>query len=306
VSVIFAINLVLTQRVLRAIHPKVFWHPLTSSLFTFLVASVPFFIIFNITVLTASFFVTTPHGAKTTKDLLFLGSSWNMFLCLFPIIFISLFGTIPSPFPIEKFGTGRFRTKIVLLMYSSSTLFIGAIVRLIAAAQTHPINEPGQVDTKSVFYLTGFMLEIFVVVLFAVARFDLRFHIPNGCTGPGQYAPKKEDDQEEFFQDVDVKMRFSYSSSDLPQGSPTAPEKWQEVSPDRTNATREQARQAIYDLKLNSELVGAPMDAGDSELLIYTFRVKKMNSGGGVEMPRPPPSSIWMGRERERSGEEMI
>ncbi len=56
-------------------------------------------------------------------------------------------------------------------------------------------------------------------------------------------------------------------------------------------------RQAIYDLKLNCEVVGNPVDAGDSELLVYAFRVKKM--GRGVEMSRRPPrNSTWMGRER--------
>ncbi len=170
----------------------------------------PFFIFFNIAVMSASFFVTTASGAKVTKDLLFRGSSWNLWLYLFPIIFISIFGTIPSPSKIENFRIGRFRIKIVMLIYSSVTLFIGAIVRLIAAAQTHPINAPGQVDSKPIFYLTGFFLEILVVILFAAARFGLLFHIPDGCTGPGQYAPKKEADEEELFQDVDVKMRLSY------------------------------------------------------------------------------------------------
>jgi hypothetical protein len=330
VSVIFAINLVLTQRILRAIHPKIFWHPAVSLFFTFLVASVPFFIIFNIAVLTASFFVVTAEGAKITKDLLFLGASWNLFLCVFPLITLSIFAVFPSPTPIEKFGIGRFRTKIVMLVYSAATLFIGAIVRLIAAAQSHPINMPGQVDTKPIFYLTGFMLEIFVVVLFAAARFDLRFHIPNGCTGPGQYSAPKDDDKEELFQDVDVKMRISYGSArEFSQtnnnanyngnngyygninGLPISPRRWQDVAPDRTNATREQVRQAIDDLRLNFELVGHPIDSGDSELLVYAFRVRKRSvSSGSEEMEmgmgprRPPRSSTWMGQERSPVGAE--
>jgi hypothetical protein len=324
VSVIFAINMVLTQRILRAIHPKIFWHPATSTFFTLLLVSVPFFIIFNIAVLTASFFVTTASGAKATKDLLFFGSSWNLFLCVFPLLTLSTFAVLPPPTPIEKFGTGRFRTKLVMLVYSSATLFIGAVVRLIAAAQSHPINDPGQVDTKTIFYLTGFMLEIFVVVLFAAARFDLRFHIPNGCTGPGQYSVQKEDDKEGLFQDVDVKMRMSYGSAqEISQskgygngdinGFPISPGRWQDISPDRTNATREQVRQAIYDLKLKHELVGDPIDSGDSELLVYAFRVRKLSGGGsdgsaspetGMRPRRPPRSSAWMGRVRSPVGGE--
>jgi hypothetical protein len=198
-----------------------------------------------------------------------------------------------------------------MLVYSSATLFIGAIVRLIAAAQSHPIDDPGQVDTKTIFYFTGFMLEILVVILFAAARFDLRFHIPNGCTGPGQYVPEKEDDKEELFQEVDVKMRMSYGSSIRAQdpssnGFLIPAERWQDIAPDRTNATREQVRQAIHDLKLNHELVGHPIDSGDSELLVYAFRVRKLsgsNGSGGSGSPamaprKPPRTSAWMGRVR--------
>lgn len=172
------------------------------------------------------------------------------------------------------------------------------------------------------------MLEISVVILFAAARFDLRFHIPDGCTGPGQYSVPKDDDREELFQDIDVKMRVSYGSAqeinkanlryygggsgngNLPAGFPTSPSRWQDIAPDRTNATREQVRQAISDLKLNHELVGVPIDSGDSELLVYAFRVRKGSgsSAGGSEGPRRPPrSSTWMGRVRSPvNGEEML
>jgi len=168
------------------------------------------------------------------------------------------------------------------------------------------------------------MLEIFVVILFAAARFDLRFHIPNGCTGPGQYSAPKDDDKEELFQDIDVKMRISYGSArEFSQNNngnfnnvnynindlPLSPRRWQDIAPDRTNATREQVRQAIDDLRLNFELVGHPIDSGDSELLVYAFRVRKMSAssgsdGMGAEPRRPPRSGTWMGRERSPYGRE--
>lgn len=179
-------------------------------------------------------------------------------------------------------------------------------MRLLSVAQSHPINNPGQIDGKALFYLTGFVLEIMVVILFAAARFDLRFHVPNGCTGPGQYGasvPDKEDDQEALFEEVDVKMRMGYESSIRAGLDGEAVEaqgrvkRWQEVGVDRTNATREQVRQAIDDLRLNSELVGSPMDAGDSELLVYTFRVRKSGSVGKEDvLKRPPRSKTWVAR----------
>lgn len=64
------------------------------------------------------------------------------------------------------------------------------------------------------------MLEIMVVTLYAIARFDLRFHVPDGCTGPGDYSrggppgTELEDDKEKLVEEVDVKMRVSVDSYD--------------------------------------------------------------------------------------------
>jgi hypothetical protein len=291
---------VLTQRILRAIHPHLFWHPTISTLFTLLLISVPLFILFNIALLTASFFVTSPSSTTLTKSLLYLGTSWTLFLCLLPILLLPL-GLYPSPSPIQNFGTGLFRTKIILLVYSSLTLFIGSIVRLIAAAQSHPIEKPGQVDSKAIFYLTGFTLEIFVVLLFAAARFDRRFWVPDGCTGPGQYGPPPppllssststsnsiNDDKDSSSQPINLKLRISYPTIPFPNQQP-----WQDIA--GTRNTREQLRIAIRDLEARGGVVGREIKSRDGdggEVVVYAFRV----GGEGQGPRRPLRSSGWMG-----------
>lgn len=295
---LFAINIFFTQRVIRAIHPKFGWHPAVNNAFWGVIISVPLIIFWNIIVASVGAFVKSPKALLTVRGLSLFGSAWTTSLSLFPIIFVPIAVVIPSPTPIEKFGVGRFRWKIVIVIWASAMLFVGAVTRAIANAQVHPKNDPGQVDSRVAFYTTGFMLEILVVFVFAVARIDLLFHVPDGCTGPGDYIKRKEDDEEELFQDVDVKMRMSMESADAQRMADGV--RWQKAAPDRRSATREQVKQAIDQLKLNAELVSRPIGAGEEELLVYAFRVKK-EFGGQITRPNnEAPKDCFMGEEGTR------
>ena len=204
---LFAVNVIFTQRILRAIHPYFGWNPTVSKFFFALLASVPMIIVWNIISLTVSFFTLNPKTLNTSHHLLFFGGSYNLFLCMFPIFVVGLASSIPSPTPMEKFGAGRFRYKVILLLFASFILSVGTLIRLIGAAWVFPIDAPGLIDRKATFYTTGFMLEIIVVFVYAVGRIDLKFHVPDGCTGPGDYSrsSEKQEDEENLFQDIDRK-----------------------------------------------------------------------------------------------------
>lgn len=291
---LFAVNVVFTQRILRAIHPKFGWDPIVSKFFLALLASVPMIIVWNIISLTISFFTLNPRTLNTSHHLLFFGGSYNLFLCMFPIFVIGIASSIPSPTPMEKFGAGRFRYKIILLLFASFTLSVGTLIRLIGAAWVFPIDAPGVIDSKTTFYTTGFMLEIIVVFIYAVGRIDLKFHVPDGCTGPGDYSrsSEKQEDEESLFQDIDVKMRMTLDPQTLDA------QNFDDGRSMNSRASREQVQQAIEELQLNSEIVGQPIDTGDSELLLYAFKVKKPDYGY-TEPQRPPRTSNWMNAPRD-------
>lgn len=96
---------------------------------------------------------------------------------------------IPRRTPVEKFGNGRFRSKIYIVLLSSFILTLGAAFRLGTNSETpRPRNNPAWYHSKACFYIFNLTLEILVVVLYAMARVDLRFHVPNGSKGPGHYS----------------------------------------------------------------------------------------------------------------------
>ncbi|KAJ2898789.1 hypothetical protein MKZ38_003659 [Zalerion maritima] len=197
-SVIFAVNLFLAQRIVRAMHPEVGWHPIFGYASLFLIFSVPALIVTNIITLSVSFFSVGKSGQlEAAEDVLKFGVIWNMMLSVMPLIWIFLACAKPGP-PPENFGTGGFRAKTALVVYSTSSLAFGAAIRLAAAFNPGAPDTDSALYSKAVFYITGFVLEILTVALYALTRIDLLFYVPDGSSGPGDYSkkPPAEGDEE--------------------------------------------------------------------------------------------------------------
>ncbi|UQC75697.1 uncharacterized protein CLUP02_02353 [Colletotrichum lupini] len=192
-ALMFAVNIFFAQRLVRSIHPKAGWCTAFSQFSLILLFSVPAFIILNMTSTIIAFFsVGNVDRLETTDDLLKFGSSWNTFLSIFPVLVVSGCLSVPGPKP-EKFGSGSQRVKVALLYLGSFLLITGQSIRLFAVFNKElPGATPSVIYGKAVFYTTGFFFELIVVALYAIMRVDLRFHIPNGASGPGDYSGDRD------------------------------------------------------------------------------------------------------------------
>jgi hypothetical protein len=186
--VLFAVNIFFTQRIVRALQPRIGWNPALRQAALYLLLSVPAVIILNMASLIVSFFsVGNLNRLQTTEALLKFGSSWNTMLAVLPIAAIFIATSLPGPRP-EKFGTGMLRIKIKLVIFIALLLSIGAAIPLYAVVNPERPDTASVIFGKTVFYTTGFMLEIIVVALLAVGRVDQMFHIPNGSSKAGDYS----------------------------------------------------------------------------------------------------------------------
>jgi hypothetical protein len=185
------VNLFFAQRIFRAMHPKIGWHPVFNIFTSFLIWSVPSVIVLNITVLSISLYsVGNDAQMEAAERALTVGAGWNIMLSVMPLIMLLISGAltaINTKAP-ERFGKGSLTTKATLLGYSSATLAVGAVIRAAAISNPAPPDTGDILFGKAVFYTTGFLLEILVVAIYAVARIDLLFHIPNGSNQPGHYS----------------------------------------------------------------------------------------------------------------------
>ncbi|OLN93271.1 hypothetical protein CCHL11_08328 [Colletotrichum chlorophyti] len=190
-SLLYAVNMFFAQRLVRSIHPRVGWFPAFSQITFVLLISVPVFLILNLVSVVLIFFSQgNPDRQKTGEDLLKFGSSWNTWLSVFPILIVSMALAVPGPKP-ERFGTGSQRVKVALLYFASLLLSTGQVVRMYTLFNPQLPGTDSTIFGKAVFYTTGFFFEITVVALYAIFRIDLRYHIPNGSSGPGDYSGDK-------------------------------------------------------------------------------------------------------------------
>ncbi|KAF5510703.1 hypothetical protein CGCS363_v003948 [Colletotrichum siamense] len=209
-ALLFAVNIFFAQRLLRSIHPKAGWCTAASQTFLLLLFSVPVFILFNGVNLIISFFsVGNLDRLEATDDLIKFGSGYNMFLAAFPVIVVAGCLCIPGPEP-EKFGTGSMRVKVALLFFGSFLLMAGHAIRVYALVNKEPPGTDSVIYGKAVFYTTGFLFELLVVAVYAFGRVDLRFHVPNGASGPGDYSGDRDkgnysvEEIERLIDDLDV------------------------------------------------------------------------------------------------------
>ncbi|KAI8268930.1 hypothetical protein K4K58_003359 [Colletotrichum sp. SAR11_239] len=164
----------------------------------FFIFSVPAVIFNNSTALGVSFYhIEDQDRVDTALNVLKAGVSWIMLLAILPVVAVLFAAVIPGPKP-ERFGVGDTHQKIAVLMIGAILLIAGHAVRLTSILNPEPPDSTDKLLSKEVFYTTGFMLEILVVVFYAVIRIDLLFHVPNGSSQPGDYSRKPKPGEDDY------------------------------------------------------------------------------------------------------------
>jgi hypothetical protein len=188
VLLLFIVNLIFAQRIVRASHPHWAWAKWFSLAFKLYYASIVVMLAALITCTVQSFYTLSHNTRRIDHDVQLVGGTYFAVAAFLPIPLMLLRLIIPDRPPIEKFGHGRFRTKIFILLSSSVLLTLGAAFRAGTNYVPRPSTNPAWYDSKPCFYLFNFTIEITVVALYAIVRIDKRFHIPDGSHGPGDYA----------------------------------------------------------------------------------------------------------------------
>ncbi|KAF2133538.1 hypothetical protein P153DRAFT_353878 [Dothidotthia symphoricarpi CBS 119687] len=193
--ILYEINWFFTQRIIRAQHAEFGWSKaylifhraaevcLVSCLIMLIVASI------------SQSFTLDPEKLRIFRALQLTGQTYFSAFCCAPLVVVGLSLLFPRH-EVDKFGAGRLRANITILIIAVIILSIGQIFRCVLAwlPPYHARNAEGQVvalrwyHTKVTFYMLNFATEIIVIGLFAISRVDLRFHIPNGSRMSGDYS----------------------------------------------------------------------------------------------------------------------
>ncbi|KAK1542045.1 hypothetical protein CPAR01_05432 [Colletotrichum paranaense] len=225
VIILFIVNLIFAQRLVRSIHPTFGWGRIPSIAFKALYAYVIICLIMTITITIISFYTRNPSTLNTARIIqLFSGTSLAT-LAFLPIPIVIATVLIPSKSVPEPFGKGSLRTKIILVLFTSTLLAMGAGFR-IGVSYTTPrlASNPAWYHHKACYYVFNYVIELIVVFTYALSRFDRRFHIPNGSSAPGHYSAGVEDEKRSSstsnINDMDAERSPSYKESFRMENSP--------------------------------------------------------------------------------------
>ncbi|KFH47762.1 hypothetical protein ACRE_013200 [Hapsidospora chrysogenum ATCC 11550] len=192
VLIFFIVNLIFLQRLVRAHHPHVGWSKGLGWGFRFLYFSVFACLAMVITAVVYGFYTLDQDTQVKLRDIRRTASVYMAILAFIPVPGTILCVLAPRRGPVEDFGTGSMRTKVILLLFTASLLSLGAGFRAAVGFMPRPPSNPGWFNHKASYYCFNYVVEIIVVYTYALSRFDRRFWVPNGSSKPGDYSRRPD------------------------------------------------------------------------------------------------------------------
>lgn len=175
---------------MRARHPKLGWSPLFTIVCPPLVVVAT--VITVLLVIVASLQAAYTRNENTLRidsDIQIYVETAFMVFAFLPFLICMLVVALPRKTYLDKFGAGRFRTKVMILSSASLLLTLGAGWRCgIAWVPAVPRTESPWYLSKACFYIFNFGIELSILILYLVTRVDRRFYTPDGAKGPFSYS----------------------------------------------------------------------------------------------------------------------
>lgn len=191
VLILYLVNLLFAQRIIRATHPHLGWSKVFSACFIALYILVPCVLAMIITVSIQSYYTLDPKIVAVDNKVRLVAIGYLMSLSFLPLPLMALNFLLPLPKAreIEQFGVGGLRLKVAALITSTVLLVLGTGFRFgIALLPPRPSSDPAWYDRKACFWVFDIVVEILVAYLYLILRVDRRFHVADGADGPGGYS----------------------------------------------------------------------------------------------------------------------
>ncbi|CAL5868040.1 uncharacterized protein PFLUO_LOCUS2263 [Penicillium psychrofluorescens] len=193
VLIIYIINFICAQRILRARQPTIGWNPVLRTGSKILYGSIGGALIMVITAVVLSLYTLSPHTRTQCLDAELAALTYLLTFTCLPVVQIAIALLPPRSKDEETFGEGSARGQVIIITLSSGLCMLIAGFKAGAMwSPQRPITYPAWYDSKACFFVFNFTLEIIILFLLTLTRFDKRFWIPNGSNQPGDYTRLRE------------------------------------------------------------------------------------------------------------------
>jgi hypothetical protein len=188
VLVIYIINLILAQRILRAKQPQIGWNPILRKGFKVIFALIGGALIMLITAVVLTVYTLNPSVQKRCRDVELAALTYLFVFNCLPALHIAAAVLLPKSQHEEKFGQGSSRSQVLIVTVSSCfCLMIAGFKTGVNWSPARLATNAAWYDSKACFYIFNFTFEIICLGILTFNRIDKRFWIPNGSTKPGDY-----------------------------------------------------------------------------------------------------------------------
>ena len=201
VLLLFILNLIFAQRLLRAMHPRVGWHIITSRLFMAYYVLVFLSLVSVITCFVQSLYTLDPHTRQVDHVFTLYAGTFFLVAAFFPVPFVGVNYLVFMAKRKEEGGhahgqnndkttddtiqpqrprmAGSVTNGSRVLVAGALLLTLGAGFRTgVAYSPARSANDPAWYDSKACFYIFNFVIELGVIYLYAAARVDRTFYVP--------------------------------------------------------------------------------------------------------------------------------
>lgn len=189
VIIVYIVNMVLAQRILRAKQPRIGWNKTSRLAFKLFCGLLIGTLIMGIVSLAMSTSTKNPQTLKSLRAVSLASTTYITAITLLPPFMLAVAFSVPATSKEEDFGVGSMNGKTLLVLLSSC---LAMIIAGFKTGTTWPAarlaNNPAWYQSKAAFYCFNFMLEITILAFFIIFRIDNRFHVPDKCKGPGDYS----------------------------------------------------------------------------------------------------------------------
>ncbi|TKA77161.1 hypothetical protein B0A55_04452 [Friedmanniomyces simplex] len=194
VLIVYVVNMLLAQRILRARQPALGWtrtfHWICVALYTVIGLAISLVI----SMIVVSAYTLNPYTLQIARDAELTALTYiTVFAFLAPAILLLSLLLPVSPEP-THFGRRSMQHKAIVLGVSTALQLVIACFRVGTTWQApRPKTNPAWYDSRAAFYCFGFVVEVLILLLLTVARIDQTFHVPNGSSKRRSYVEETEE-----------------------------------------------------------------------------------------------------------------
>ncbi|GIZ46293.1 hypothetical protein CKM354_000942300 [Cercospora kikuchii] len=183
ILIVYIVDLLFVQRIIRARQPEIGWHPLFRLLFKIIYSLVALALVLVIVFIVLSFYTLDTHLRTICRDIQLAAITWLLVVAALPLVLLVLTWALPKSKNAQTFGAGSMTAKSLILVVSSILCTLGAGFKAGVNWQApRAINNPAWYHSKACFYVFFFVLEIIILYFFLAVRVDRRFHVPDGSS----------------------------------------------------------------------------------------------------------------------------